>query len=82
MDDQEEMDDGDRHRNYEEPYYPTNDHDEQAEDNPQDLLAAAGLEDSDAEDDTVISLSLCVCVSIYICTLLILLHYLVQGMER
>ncbi|XP_009800504.1 protein CTR9 homolog [Nicotiana sylvestris] len=52
MDDQEEMDDGDRHRNYEEPYYPTNDHDEQAEDNPQDLLAAAGLEDSDAEDDT------------------------------
>lgn len=76
MDDQDEMDDGDRHRNYEEPYYPTNDHDEQAEDNPQDLLAAAGLEDSDAEDDTVISLSL------YICTLLILLHYLVQGMER
>ncbi|XP_019236499.1 PREDICTED: protein CTR9 homolog, partial [Nicotiana attenuata] len=52
MDDQEEMDDGERHRNYEEPYYPTNDHDEQAEDNPQDLLAAAGLEDSDAEDDT------------------------------
>lgn len=52
MDDQEEMDDGDLHRNYEEPYYPTNDHDDQAEDNPQELLAAAGLEDSDAEDDT------------------------------
>nr|XP_009596804.1 protein CTR9 homolog isoform X1 [Nicotiana tomentosiformis] len=52
MDDQEEMDDGDLHRNYEEPYYPTIDHDDQAEDNPQELLAAAGLEDSDAEDDT------------------------------
>ncbi|XP_004243718.1 protein CTR9 homolog isoform X2 [Solanum lycopersicum] len=54
MDDQEEMDDVDRNRNYEESYDQTNDHDDQAENNPQDLLAAAGLEDSDAEDDTVV----------------------------
>ncbi|KAH0651804.1 hypothetical protein KY284_031716 [Solanum tuberosum] len=53
MDDQEEVDDVDRNRNYEESYDQTNDHDDQAENNPQDLLAAAGLEDSDAEDDTV-----------------------------
>nr|GMD52672.1 protein CTR9 homolog [Ipomoea batatas] len=31
--------------------YRDHDHDDQAENNPQDLLAAAGLEDSDAEDD-------------------------------
>ncbi|XP_060191121.1 protein CTR9 homolog [Lycium barbarum] len=54
MDDQEEVDYVDRNRNYEEESdYQTNDHDDQAENNPQDLLAAAGLEDSDAEDDTV-----------------------------
>ncbi|KAK4713736.1 hypothetical protein R3W88_019643 [Solanum pinnatisectum] len=53
MDDQEEVDDVDHNRNYEESYDQTNDHDDQAEQNPQDLLAAAGLEDSDAEDDTV-----------------------------
>ncbi|KAL3332402.1 hypothetical protein AABB24_032798 [Solanum stoloniferum] len=52
MDDQEEVDDVDRNRNYEESCDQTNDHDDQAEKNPQDLLAAAGLEDSDAEDDT------------------------------
>ncbi|KAK4368595.1 hypothetical protein RND71_012387 [Anisodus tanguticus] len=53
MDGQEEVDDVDRNRNYEESDYQTNDHDDQAENNPQDILAAAGLEDSDAEDDTV-----------------------------
>ncbi|KAK6784529.1 hypothetical protein RDI58_017984 [Solanum bulbocastanum] len=53
MDDQEEVDDVDRNRNYEESCDQTNDHDDQAEKNPQDLFAAAGLEDSDAEDDTV-----------------------------
>lgn len=78
MDDQEEMDDVDRNRNYEESYDQTNDHDDQAENNPQDLLAAAGLEDSDAEDDTVISISL---LWVYICSLSTVTR-LVQGMER
>ncbi|XP_055824765.1 protein CTR9 homolog [Solanum dulcamara] len=53
MDDQEEVDDVDRNRNHEVSYDQTDDHDDQAENNPQDLLAAAGLEDSDAEDDIV-----------------------------
>lgn len=57
MDDQEEVDDVDRNRNHEVSYDQTDDHDDQAENNPQDLLAAAGLEDSDAEDDIVISIS-------------------------
>lgn len=73
MDDQEEVDDVDRNRNYEESYDQANDHDDQAENNPQDLLAAAGLEDSDAEDDTVISLSI-LCVYTYSPS--------TQGMER
>lgn len=52
MDDQEEMEDEDANTNYREPYNnQSNDQDEEVEDNPQDLLAAAGLEDSDAEDD-------------------------------
>ncbi|XP_019173457.1 PREDICTED: protein CTR9 homolog [Ipomoea nil] len=45
MDDQEEIDE-DGNMNYRD-----HDHDDQAENNPQDLLAAAGLEDSDAEND-------------------------------
>ncbi|KAK3040389.1 hypothetical protein RJ639_026794 [Escallonia herrerae] len=48
-DDHEEMEDEDASMTYRESY----DHDDQVDDNPQDLLAAAGLEDSDAEDDTV-----------------------------
>jgi len=78
MDDQEEVDDVDRNRNYEESYNQTNDHDDQAENNPQDLLAAAGLEDSDAEDDTVISLS---SLGVYMFSPSTVTR-LVQGMER
>lgn len=58
MDDQEEIDDEDNNTSYREPYHEENDQVDQVENNPQDLLAAAGLEDSDAEDDAVISLSL------------------------
>lgn len=58
-DDQEELDDEDNHTGYREPYHQDNDQVEPEENNPQDLLAAAGLEDSDAEDDAVtLSLSL------------------------
>lgn len=55
MDDQEEIDDEDG-VNYKEPYDRVDDRVDPVENNPQDLLAAAGLEDSDAEDDAVISL--------------------------
>ncbi|XP_071911195.1 protein CTR9 homolog [Coffea arabica] len=51
-DDQEEIDDEDSNVNFKEPHYQV-DHVDQAENNPQDLLAAAGLDDSDAEDDAV-----------------------------
>lgn len=51
-DDQEEIDDEDSNVNFKEPHYQV-DHNDQAENNPQDVLAAAGLEDSDAEDDAV-----------------------------
>uniref|UniRef100_A0A5B7AH77 Uncharacterized protein n=1 Tax=Davidia involucrata TaxID=16924 RepID=A0A5B7AH77_DAVIN len=50
MDDQEEMEDEVTNMNYREPSNQMNDQDD-GEDNAQDLLAAAGLEDSDAEDD-------------------------------
>lgn len=52
MDDQEDLEDEDANLNYREPTS-QNDQDD-AEENAHDPLAAAGLEDSDAEDDTVI----------------------------
>lgn len=59
------MDYEDNNASYREQYNQTNDV-EDKEDAPQDLLAAAGLEDSDVEDDQVtlsLSFSLfCVCV--------------------
>lgn len=51
MENQEDVEYEDANTNYREAP------DDQVENNPQDLLAAAGLEDSDAEDDAVISLS-------------------------
>ncbi|KAK3034481.1 hypothetical protein RJ639_032470 [Escallonia herrerae] len=51
--DHEEMEDEDASMTYRESYDQIHDHDDQVDDNPQDLLAAAGLEDSDAEDDTL-----------------------------
>lgn len=54
MGDQEDLDDEDANFNHMEPAS-QNDHDE-AEENAQDPLAAAGLEDSDAEDEVVILL--------------------------
>ena len=59
MDDQEEMEDEDANMNYREPSNQMNDQEDEGEENAQDLLAAAGLEDSDAEDDTVISVCVC-----------------------
>ncbi|KAL4613741.1 protein CTR9 homolog [Castanea sativa] len=50
MDDQEDLEDEDANLNYREPTS-QNDQDD-AEENAHDPLAAAGLEDSDAEDDT------------------------------
>ncbi|GFS43822.1 binding protein [Actinidia rufa] len=52
MDDQEDMEDEDANMNYREPSNQMNDQEDEGEENAQDLLAAAGLEDSDAEDDT------------------------------
>lgn len=52
MDDQEEIDDEDANMNYRESHH-TSDQEEYAEENAQDRLAAAGLEDSDAEDEMV-----------------------------
>ncbi|XP_059634757.1 protein CTR9 homolog [Cornus florida] len=50
MDDQDELEDDDSNMNYGKHSNQTNDQDD-GEENAQDLLAAAGLEDSDAEDD-------------------------------
>ncbi|KAH6806874.1 binding protein [Perilla frutescens var. frutescens] len=50
VDDQEEMDYDDNNANYREQYNQTDDV-EDKDDAPQDLLAAAGLEDSDVDDD-------------------------------
>lgn len=52
MDDQEELDDEDANMNYRESHH-MNDQDDDAGENAQDRLAAAGLEDSDAEDEMV-----------------------------
>lgn len=52
--DQEEMGNEDANMNYRDSHHQGDDKADQAENNPQDLLAAAGLEDSDAEDDAVI----------------------------
>ncbi|KAF7147473.1 hypothetical protein RHSIM_Rhsim03G0228800 [Rhododendron simsii] len=51
VDDHEELDDEDGNMNYRDPSNPMNDREDEGEENAQDLLAAAGLEDSDAEDD-------------------------------
>ncbi|XP_058186995.1 protein CTR9 homolog isoform X1 [Rhododendron vialii] len=51
VDDHEELDDEDGNMNYRDPSNPMNDQEDEGEENAQDLLAAAGLEDSDAEDD-------------------------------
>lgn len=53
MDDQEEVEDEYVNRNYKQADNAVNDDGDEFEENPQDLLAAAGLEDSDAEADTV-----------------------------
>ncbi|KAL8119913.1 hypothetical protein AgCh_017146 [Apium graveolens] len=53
IDDQEEMEDEYVNRNYKQTDNAMNDDGDEFEENPQDLLAAAGLEDSDAEADTV-----------------------------
>ncbi|KAG8376213.1 hypothetical protein BUALT_Bualt09G0039700 [Buddleja alternifolia] len=52
-----------------EPYNPMNDIEDKQEDIPQDLLAAAGLEDSDAEDNAV-TLSLSLSLSLSLCALI------------
>ncbi|CBI27821.3 hypothetical protein VitviT2T_016290 [Vitis vinifera] len=51
MDDQDEMEDEDTNMNHRESTNQMNNQDDDGEDDAQDLLAAAGLEDSDAEDD-------------------------------
>ncbi|KAJ0723990.1 putative RNA polymerase-associated protein Ctr9 [Helianthus annuus] len=51
MDDQDEYDDDNTNTNYYEPENQVNNQVNNDEDDPQDLLAAAGLEDSDADDD-------------------------------
>ncbi|GFY80483.1 binding protein [Actinidia rufa] len=51
MDDQEEMEDEDANMNYRDPSNRINDPEDEGEENAQDFLAAAGLGDSDAEDD-------------------------------
>lgn len=48
MDDREEMEE-----NYEEPRDEVNGQDDDGEENAKDPLAAAGLEDSDAEDEVI-----------------------------
>ncbi|KAK1365184.1 TPR-containing nuclear phosphoprotein that regulates K(+) uptake [Heracleum sosnowskyi] len=53
MDDQEEVEDEYVNRNYKQADNAVNDDGDEFEENPQDVLAAAGLEDSDAEADTV-----------------------------
>ncbi|XP_031267897.1 protein CTR9 homolog isoform X2 [Pistacia vera] len=54
MDDPEELDDEDANMNYRESHH-MNDQDDDAGENAQDRLAAAGLEDSDAEDEMLSS---------------------------
>ncbi|KAE9464566.1 hypothetical protein C3L33_03526, partial [Rhododendron williamsianum] len=51
VDDHEELDDEDGNMNYRDPSNPMNDQEDEGEEKAQDLLAAAGLEDSEAEDD-------------------------------
>ncbi|KAJ6698970.1 RNA polymerase-ASSOCIATED PROTEIN CTR9 [Salix purpurea] len=51
MDDHDEPEDDDANVNFREPGYQMNDQEDNAEENAQDVLAAAGLEDSDADDD-------------------------------
>ncbi|KDP33904.1 hypothetical protein JCGZ_07475 [Jatropha curcas] len=51
MDDHEELEDEDANVNYREQRDQMNDQDENAEENAHERLAAAGLEDSDAEDE-------------------------------
>lgn len=58
VDDHEELDDEDGSMNYRDPSNPMNDQEDEGEEKAQDLLAAAGLEDSEAEDDVVIFLYL------------------------
>ena len=53
MDDHDEPEDDDANVNFREPGYQMNDQEDNAEENAQDVLAAAGLEDSDADDDAV-----------------------------
>lgn len=55
MDDPDEMEDEDTNMNHRESTSRMNDQDDDGEDDAQDLLAAAGLEDSDADDDMVTS---------------------------
>lgn len=52
-DDREDMEDDTTNMNYREPSSQMNDQDDNGEQTAQDLLAAAGLEDSDADDDVV-----------------------------
>lgn len=54
MDDQE-LDNEDNNASYRESQGQLNDQDDDVEGNDQDALAEAGLEDSDAEDEAVIS---------------------------
>ncbi|CAK7352480.1 unnamed protein product [Dovyalis caffra] len=54
MDDHDEPEDEDANLNYREPGYQMNDQEDNVEENAQDVLAAAGLEDSDAEDDAFV----------------------------
>lgn len=53
MDDHEEVEDEDANINYQETANQMNDQDDEPAENAQDLLAAAGLEDSDAEDEVI-----------------------------
>ena len=53
MDDREELEDEDANMNYRESTTQMNDQDDDNGENAQDLLAAAGLEDSDVEDEVV-----------------------------
>ncbi|XVE97907.1 hypothetical protein REPUB_Repub03eG0059200 [Reevesia pubescens] len=53
MDDREELEDEDANMNYRESTTQMNDQDDDNGENAQDLLAAAGLEDSDVEDEAV-----------------------------
>lgn len=54
MDYREEPEDEDARMNYREPIGQMNDQDDDVEENANDRLAAAGLEDSDVDDEMVI----------------------------